>query len=72
MTRLVPALILLFLVGLGGCSTRDVYNNLQSNQRYNCEKLPLSQSQDCLNRTQESYDAYQQDRKQVLAKPAGG
>lgn len=53
---------------LGACSNKAIYDNIQSNNRMDCEKLPLSQYDECIERAEKSYDEYERERKEALEK----
>ena len=57
---------LLMLLALGACSNQQVYNNVQVNQKNECEKLQLTQRQDCLNKLSPDYNEYEAERKKLI------
>ena len=46
-----------------GCSNREIYDNVQMNQRQECRKLPPGQYEDCTKFLRESYDSYELKRR---------
>ena len=54
-TVCVLSVLLLF-----GCGKRQVYEGLQSRQRFECHRVPQSEIEECLDRASVSYDEYQQ------------
>ena len=54
------ALIAVFF--LMGCSNKAVYDNIQINNRNTCNTVPPSQYKECIDRTNKSYEEYEQDR----------
>jgi len=55
-------LIVVFL--LTGCSNKAVYDNIQINNRNACVEAPPSQYKECIERTNKSYEKYEQERKE--------
>lgn len=51
-------LILCMLI-LIGCSNRGIYESLQTRQKFECGRVPMSQLEQCLDRAGISYDEYQ-------------
>ncbi len=50
---------------LAGCSHRAVYENLQITQREHCARGPASQYEECLQRSRQTYDEYERERRRV-------
>ena len=63
----LPQLLLISL--LGACSNEAVYNNIQHNQRLECEKLPPSQYEECMAESGGSFEEYQQHRNEAETHP---
>ena len=62
-------IIFLFLALLiGACSNKEVYDNIQLNNRQNCLELPQSQYDECIARFSKSYDEYERERKELRNK----
>lgn len=59
------ALILACLTVLG-CSTRGSYENLRQNHVNQCNAMPETAREECLQRTAPEYSEYQTEREQVL------
>jgi hypothetical protein len=53
-------------VGLCSCTSKEVYNSVQANQRYECNKLQTVQRQECLQRLEPSHEKYEEERKKLL------
>jgi len=68
MPKLQYALILLAATTLPGCSERQVYSAIQSNQANECQKVPLSEYNACMKRAAESYNDYQNKREEAIQK----
>jgi hypothetical protein len=61
-------LLSLVAVGLSACTNRDIYENIRTDQRQDCNRQPSdSERQRCLARTQDSYEEYTRKRKTVTA-----
>lgn len=60
-------LLLIFTIFVGACSNKAVYENIQSNNRNDCAKLPQSQYDECLERTSKPYEEYERERQEVLS-----
>ncbi|ALO45094.1 hypothetical protein PS2015_407 [Pseudohongiella spirulinae] len=54
-----PMVYILFLVLFVGCSNRGIYESLQTRQKFECGRVPMSQLEQCLDRAGISYDEYQ-------------
>ena len=57
---------LLAVLALTACTNEQVYNAIQSNQQLECQKLPDSQYEECMQQLAEPYDSYQRSRDQLL------
>ena len=56
---------LLLVVGLAGCTQRQVYDAVQQNRQLECQKLPQGQYEKCMEQYSEPYDAYTRERKEL-------
>jgi hypothetical protein len=56
------------MFGSTGCSNKDLYNNLQRNQRQLCDKEPQSTYDGCAQKFSKSYKKYKAERKELLEK----
>jgi len=66
LSHILVRLLLLCFIVLPGCTDRQIYSAIQTNQRNECFMLPESQINQCLERTGAPYDQYQQDRNEAL------
>ena len=57
-------LLLITAFVLSGCSNKAVYDNIQINNRNACAKGPPSQYEECIERTNKSYEEYERERKE--------
>jgi hypothetical protein len=59
--------ILLFTAAilLSACSEKAVYDNIQLNNRLQCDKLPLSEYDDCMSRASKPYEEYERERQEA-------
>ncbi|GGD73945.1 hypothetical protein [Lacimicrobium alkaliphilum] len=62
--------VLILLVGATGCSNRGMYENLRIHQRQECLERPPSESIECLQRTNKSFEEYQREREEALKEGA--
>lgn len=61
----------IILVGLSGCSTEFVYDNLQRQRLEQCQKLPTrDQRVECQRQATQSHDAYEAERERVKQDPS--
>ena len=56
------SLFLGFTLLIGASSNKEIYDNIQLNNRQNCLKLPQSQYDECIVRFSKSYDEYERER----------
>ncbi len=59
--------LLITVFFLTGCSHKAVYDNIQINNRNACAKAPPSQYEECIKRSNKSYEEYEQERKEPNA-----
>ncbi|WP_162690110.1 hypothetical protein [Marinomonas primoryensis] len=62
-----PSLIML-VATVAGCTTKDIYSNLQYNHARSCDRLKSTQSDDCRSQYNDSFEDYTQKREGTLAK----
>ena len=53
---------------LSACTNQEIYESNQHSQRLECQKLPPSQVQECLDRVNLSYEEYDELREEALKK----
>ncbi len=64
--KLIQGLTIALIVCVfSGCSNKEIYDNVQHNQRLECQKLPPSQYDDCMKKAEESYDEYQRKKESL-------
>jgi PBP1b-binding outer membrane lipoprotein LpoB len=80
MNRLVPSVMLkkemkmykvlvsIFVFLLAGCSNKAVYDNIQRINRNDCNKVPPSQYEECIDRASKSYEEYKRERERAIGK----
>ena len=61
--KMIPLCLALLI--LAGCSNRDIYEVIQADNRYQCEKLPPSEYDECMQDASQSYDEYERERKEA-------
>ena len=54
------------LLALSGCSSRALFENAQHNKRNECQRLPPSQYDECMERARQTYDEYRKAREEVI------
>ncbi|WP_126454755.1 hypothetical protein [Sulfuriflexus mobilis] len=59
-------LIMSSIVFMQACSSRQVYESIQLNQKLECQKLPHSEYAECMERAGENYEKYTQEREEVI------
>jgi hypothetical protein len=59
----------LALTLLAACSTRGVYEGIQTSNRQECGMLPPSQYDECMERNALSYEEYERERKAAAEQP---
>ncbi|MED5388622.1 MAG: hypothetical protein VX793_07195 [Pseudomonadota bacterium] len=60
----MKTLLLLSVVALlAACSEKAVYDNLQHNNRLQCDKVPLSEYDACMERASKPYEDYERERQ---------
>jgi hypothetical protein len=60
--------IMMFVLLLVGCSNKAVYDNIQFNSRNECNKVPPSQYEECIDRASKPYDEYKIEREEAIVK----
>jgi len=66
MNRAIILLLALLTISIQACSSRQMYNSMQYNRKLECQKVPSSDYDECIERTNESYDKYKQKRDEVI------
>lgn len=56
----------LTLVVMAGCSSQQLYESVQRDQRQKCQTLPQSEFERCMARTGQSFDDYWREREEAL------
>jgi hypothetical protein len=57
--------IVLAVFTLTGCTSEDIYDQIQLNQQNKCESLPYPQRDDCLRHVSTDYEDYERERKKL-------
>lgn len=55
----------LFII-VAGCSNRGIYENMQANNRLECAELQFFQYEECMEKTNKSYDEYRRERQEAM------
>ncbi len=55
-------------ISVTACSHRAVYESVQQNNRFDCQKQPLSQQEECERQASKSYAEYERERQELLKK----
>lgn len=48
-----------------GCSHQELYEAVQDNRQFECEKLSHPQYEECMDENNESYEDYERKRKEL-------
>ncbi len=59
-------LTLLFVIALTACSKQSWYQGAQSSQHAHCMKEPLSEYEECMRQSDESYQNYEKKREDLI------
>lgn len=51
---------------MAGCTTQSWYKGAQAAQTTQCMKQPLSVYDECNKQTEQSYESYEEERKEIL------
>ena len=62
-TVYIDVIIIAFL---SACSTKGSYESNQISRKHDCQKLPPSQYDDCMESTRESFESYNSKREDVI------
>ena len=55
-----------FIFSVAGCSNKAVYDNIQHNNRQECNTVPPAQYEECMARSNKSYDEHEREREAVV------
>ena len=64
---MLKTLVITLLI-LSGCSARQLHDTLQAREKQECYSAPVSEQNECLKRTTETYDQYSSKRKKEIEK----
>lgn len=62
--------ILMFTLALTACTTQNWYQGMQASHEARCMQEPISEYEECMKQTDDSYDEYQENRQQLKTEPA--
>jgi hypothetical protein len=57
--------VVLCALALPACSNRQVYETIQQNRQLECQKLPGTRYEECMEQYSEPYDEYKRDRDEL-------
>jgi len=60
------SVLILWCIVVGGCSNKQIYENIQLNAQQECRKLPTSSYQERLDRHSQSFESYTKSREGAL------
>lgn len=66
MQRIAPLIILALL---SACSSQEMYEAIQRDQRQQCQTLPETEFERCMARTAQSFEDYSREREEALSRP---
>lgn len=58
-------LLFVTMIFLSACSEKAVYDNIQLNNRLQCDKVPLPEYDDCMSRASKPYEEYERERQEA-------
>ena len=61
-------IVVILAVGISACTSHEVYDAVQTTQRNECERLQLTQREDCLKRLSPDYKEYERERQKLHKK----
>ncbi|MBL1141704.1 MAG: hypothetical protein HND53_06695 [Proteobacteria bacterium] len=70
MERLNSLLLIIAVLPLQACSSKQIHSMIQSNQQNECQTAPNSEYDNCIKHANESYEEYSRNRKEVIEKNA--
>lgn len=59
-------LFILLLMSLMACSTKQAYEAIQLKQKNDCQTLQGSEYEECMQRAEQSYEKYKEQRESVM------
>lgn len=62
----VSTVFVIVLISINACSSRQIYESVQYDQRLDCKEVPYSEYDECMERANVSYDEYKEKREEVL------
>jgi hypothetical protein len=62
----MKAILLVIIVSTLGCGNHVYYEEQQFANRNECYQLPLSQREECLQKTNKRFDEYNRERKELI------
>jgi hypothetical protein len=65
MSKMTVCMVALLLTG---CSNKAVYDSIQFNNRNECNKVPPSQYEECIERASRPYEEYESEREKAIGK----
>lgn len=66
MNKIAYLFLLLSVMFLQSCGSRQVYDALQHSQKQRCQNLPPSEYSECMERASQSYDNYRRERDEAI------
>lgn len=66
MHKAYPGVPVLCVLALPACSNRQVYEAIQQNRQLECQKLPGTRYEECMEQFSEPYDEYKRDRGELM------
>lgn len=60
--RIVNGSVVLCLLGLGACSSEQVYEGLKAGHDADCLNYPDAEYRECIEESRDSYEQYKQQR----------
>jgi len=55
----------LLIATTGSCSHKQMYESLQIKQKNDCQKVPPSEYDQCMEKAEKSYEQYEKERQEL-------
>lgn len=63
---MAKGIVFFVLFVVAGCSNKAVYDNIQHNNRQACNRVPPAQYDECMARSDKSYQEYEREREALV------
>ena len=59
-------ILLIYIVLIQACSTKQIYESVQHRERIECRDVPYSEYDECMERSSVSYGKYKEKREEII------